>query len=46
MGVLYIHYEVLTRNFTGWSLSEQKRMPHRERKYWLSVIKWQNMARD
>jgi len=45
VALIYVHYEVLTRNYTGWTLSEQKQMSHREREYWLAMIKWRASAR-
>lgn len=42
MALLYVNYERLTRSFTGWTLTEIKRMPHREREYWVELLRWRN----
>jgi len=42
---LYIHYEIMTRSYPGWTLTEQKKLSHREREYWLAMIKWRSMAK-
>jgi len=42
--MLYIQYGVLSLAYPGWTLSEQKRMPRREREYWIEMNKWRTMA--
>ena len=37
---LYIDYEVIATNYTGWALSEIRAMSARQREYWLKMIKW------
>ena len=37
---LYIDYHIISENFSGWSLSDVRGMKHRERKYWIAMIKW------
>jgi hypothetical protein len=39
---LYFYYEVISREFKGWTLTEIKAMPFRERKHWLDLIRWRN----
>lgn len=34
------HVDIISRNYPGWSLTEIKSMPLRERNYWLALIKW------
>jgi hypothetical protein len=38
----------LSRFYSGWTLTEIKLMPHRERRYWLDLLKWRldNQVRD
>jgi hypothetical protein len=33
---------VLTQSYPGWTLTEIKTMPARERGYWLELIRWRN----
>lgn len=36
---IYVEYEMISTMFTGWTLSDIRRMPTRERAYWYSVVK-------
>lgn len=38
----FFEYETIALSFIGWSLSEVRAMPIRERHYWLRVIEWRN----
>jgi hypothetical protein len=38
--LLYVHFDALSRAYPGWSLTEIKLMPHRERTYWLDLLRW------
>jgi hypothetical protein len=38
--MLYVWYEAISRHFAGWTLTEIKAMPARERDYWLDLIRW------
>ena len=46
VALIYVEYEALSANYKGWTLSEQKKMPHRERQYWLSMLKYRAFARS
>lgn len=37
---LYIDYEVITSNYSGWQLNEIRSLSARQRQYWLKMIKW------
>jgi hypothetical protein len=37
---LYVNYDVIASNYTGWSLSEIRAMTMRQRTYWLKMIHW------
>jgi hypothetical protein len=37
-----VQFDALSRYYSGWTLSEIKGMPHRERKYWLDLMKWRS----
>lgn len=43
---LYLLYEYLSRAYTGWTLTEIKSMPARERAYWIEGLKWRANQRD
>lgn len=38
--LLYVHFDALARAYPGWGLTEIKLMPHRERRYWLDLLRW------
>jgi len=40
VALLYVHYDGIARHYTGWSLSDIKDMCHRERTYWVALIRW------
>jgi hypothetical protein len=44
VSLLYVQYSLMSQAYPGWSLSEQKRMPRREREYWIEMNKWRQMA--
>jgi len=37
---------VISRHFTGWTLTEIKGMPAREREFWIDLIKWRADRRE
>jgi hypothetical protein len=38
--MLYVHYDGIAKHYPGWNLTEIKRMPAREREFWVALIKW------
>ena len=46
IAILYVWYDALARAYPGWTLSELKTMPARERKYWISLITWRAERRS
>jgi len=37
---LYINYDVIAMSYGGWTLSEIRLLTHRQREYWLRMIRW------
>jgi hypothetical protein len=37
---LYVNYDVIASNYSGWTLSEIRAMTGRQRNYWLKMITW------
>jgi hypothetical protein len=37
---LYVNYDVIASNYSGWTLSEIRAMTGRQRNYWLKMISW------
>jgi len=42
LALLYVWYDALSRTYTGWTLTEIKQMPYRERQFWLDLMKWRS----
>jgi len=42
VGLLYIHFDFISRHYPGWNLTEIKGMTERERRHWVDSIKWRN----
>ena len=39
-----MYYERISVAFPGWTLTEIRQMPHRERDHWAALIKWRLSA--
>jgi hypothetical protein len=37
---LFVEYEIVATAYGGWGLKDIKNMPVRERRFWLSMIRW------
>jgi len=43
---LYVLYEYISRSYPGWTLTEIKQMPARERDFWIDGLKWRANKRE
>ena len=43
---LYVLYEYISRAYPGWTLTEIKNMPARERDFWIDGLKWRANKRE
>jgi phage anti-repressor protein len=44
---LYIIYDTIASNYSGWNFTEIRQMSARQREYWIAMIKWKReRARD
>jgi hypothetical protein len=37
---LYVIYDVIASNYSGWTLSEIRAMTTRQRKFWQDMLRW------
>lgn len=37
---LYVTYDVIASNYSGWTLSEIRAMTMRQRNYWQAMLRW------
>jgi hypothetical protein len=42
---LYLDYDLISRDYPGWGLSDMKELSYRERRYWKSMIAWRKERR-
>lgn len=40
LALLYVEYDGICQHYRGWPLTEVKNMCHRERHYWVALIRW------
>lgn len=44
VGLLYVEYDSIARTYTGWNLTEIRRLNYRQRQYWTGLIRWRREA--
>jgi hypothetical protein len=42
---LYLDYDLFSREYPGWGLSDMKALTQRERRYWRTMIAWRRERR-